>query len=237
MHEDGEVDIRGVYCCASVAKLINLDTWPSGALFENSASWVSSCQTYEGGFSAVPFTEAHGGYTFCGWAALNLLERTYLCETDALLKWLICRQMAFEGGFSGRPNKLVDSCYSFWQLSPLIISQFIMSSEAGGSCATVEALKELNAPLFNAEALTEYILLCCQHYSGGFRDKPGASTDYYHTCYALSGLTLAHNSTSCDTEIQPEFGPIDLTPINPFFNISQKKSEACRSYFMSMKTL
>ena len=96
MHEDGEVDIRGVYCIASVAKLVNIDTSPSSQLFAGSASWVASCQSYEGGFSAVPFTEAHGGYAFCGWAALNLLDRTYLCETESLLNWLISRQMAFE---------------------------------------------------------------------------------------------------------------------------------------------
>ncbi len=94
MHEDGEVDIRGVYCCASVAKLVNMDTCAS--LFSNSAMWLSSCQTFEGGFSAVPFTEAHGGYTFCGWAGLNLLEHQYLCDVEGLLKWLVCRQMAFE---------------------------------------------------------------------------------------------------------------------------------------------
>ena len=27
-------------------------------------------------------------------------------------------------------------------------------------------------------------------YSGGFGDRPGAHRDYYHTCYALSGLSV-----------------------------------------------
>ena len=31
------------------------------------------------------------------------------------------RQMSCEGGFSGRTNKLVDSCYSFWQGGALAI--------------------------------------------------------------------------------------------------------------------
>ncbi len=32
------------------------------------------------------------------------------------------RQLAYEGGFQGRTNKLVDACYSFWQggLFPLL---------------------------------------------------------------------------------------------------------------------
>ena len=35
----------------------------------------SRCQTYEGGFGAYPGCEAHGGYTFCAFAALCILKR------------------------------------------------------------------------------------------------------------------------------------------------------------------
>jgi len=37
-------------------------------------------------------------------------------------RWVVNRQMRFEGGFQGRCNKLVDGCYSFWQagLLPLL---------------------------------------------------------------------------------------------------------------------
>lgn len=45
----------------------------------------SSCQTYEGGFSGYPGLEAHGGYAFCGLAALFLLQKTHLCDLKALL--------------------------------------------------------------------------------------------------------------------------------------------------------
>lgn len=37
MHVDGEVDIRGVYCALSVARLTNIYT---DALFDNSAIWI-----------------------------------------------------------------------------------------------------------------------------------------------------------------------------------------------------
>ncbi|KAH7941943.1 hypothetical protein HPB49_018686 [Dermacentor silvarum] len=118
---------RGAYCALSVAKLTNTFT-PS--LFEGTAEWVIKCQTYEGGFGGVPGMEAHGGYTFCGFAALVFLERETLCNMKKLLassfyanllfhrharRWLVNRQMRFEGGFQGRTNKLVDGCYSFWQ--------------------------------------------------------------------------------------------------------------------------
>jgi protein farnesyltransferase subunit beta len=30
--------------------------------------------------------------------------------------WVVFRQGIVEGGFQGRTNKLVDGCYSFWQV-------------------------------------------------------------------------------------------------------------------------
>lgn len=89
--------------------------------------------------------EAHGGYTFCGLAALVILKKEHLLNLRSLLvgvtgchgaggvlilvvkptpgdetccpmqHWVTGRQMHFEGGFQGRCNKLVDGCYSFWQ--------------------------------------------------------------------------------------------------------------------------
>jgi len=82
MHEGGEIDIRGVYCALSVARLTNIFL---EELFNNTAEWVASCQTYEGGFGAVPELEAHGGLTYCGLASLILLNRTHLCDPQALL--------------------------------------------------------------------------------------------------------------------------------------------------------
>ena len=43
--------------------------------------------------------EAHGGYSFCGLAALILMGKGHLCNTDNLLKWTANRQMRLEGGF------------------------------------------------------------------------------------------------------------------------------------------
>ena len=36
-------------------------------------------------YTPVPGTEAHGGYTFCGFAALSLLQKTHLCDLRRLL--------------------------------------------------------------------------------------------------------------------------------------------------------
>lgn len=124
LHKGGERDIRGAYCAISVAKLTNIYT---DALFDKTAEWIVSCQTYEGGFAGSPGMEAHGGYAFCGIASLGLLNRTELCDVDALLRWCVNRQMRLEGGFQGRTNKLVDGCYSFWQGAILPIISAILA--------------------------------------------------------------------------------------------------------------
>nr|XP_023014805.1 protein farnesyltransferase subunit beta [Leptinotarsa decemlineata] len=180
MHVGGEVDIRGAYCALSVASLAGVMT---PELFDRTAEWIVSCQTYEGGFSGCPGMEAHGGYAFCGLAALVILNKGHLIDEQALLRWLVNRQMKLEGGFQGRTNKLVDGCYSFWQggAFPLLYS---LLDKAG------------NMPsdhLFNECALQEYLLVCCQNPDGGLLDKPGKPSDIYHTCYTLSGLSVAQH--------------------------------------------
>lgn len=69
----------------------------------------------QGGLGGEPGNEAHGGYTFCGLAALVLLNETRALDISRLEAWLVQRQAAIEGGFNGRTNKLADGCYSFWQ--------------------------------------------------------------------------------------------------------------------------
>ena len=164
MHVGGESDVRGLYCAMAVASLTRiLDAQLAG---DATAHWALRCQTYEGGFSGEPGNEAHGGYTYCAVAALRLIDKHRLIDTDRLLYWLARRQMPYEGGFQGRTNKLVDGCYSFWQAGCFPIVMETLTSEdrtlAGTTCA------------LNATALREYILYCCQDADkGGLLDKPG----------------------------------------------------------------
>lgn len=182
--EDGEEDVRGAYCALVAITLLDLP-WrlPDSSPARNSGlndfrdrlgSYISSCQSYEGGVSAGPSNEAHGAYTFCALACLCILgppKETipkYL-QLDNLVKWLSARQYAPEGGFAGRTNKVVDGCYSHW---------------IGGCWPLVEAaLHKPHVPpasddlhktprLFDSEGLTRYILACCQASHGGLRDKP-----------------------------------------------------------------
>ncbi|KJE89422.1 farnesyltransferase [Capsaspora owczarzaki ATCC 30864] len=186
MHVDGEVDVRGTYCAVSVASLCQL---PTDKLFEGTAEWLLRCQTYEGGFGGVPGVEAHGGYAFCAFAALVMLKRATSCNLKSLLHWLVNRQMRFEGGFQGRTNKLVDGCYSFWQGGTFpSVAYALYANEPN------EAIRQaLEGGFMNEVALQEYALICCQDPNGGLLDKPGKPRDHYHSCYVLSGVSVAQH--------------------------------------------
>ncbi|XP_014203679.1 protein farnesyltransferase subunit beta [Copidosoma floridanum] len=220
MHKDGEIDIRGVYCALVVAKLTNVYT---PELFENSEKWIAKCQNWEGGFSGCPGMEAHGGYAYCGLAALVLLGKTEVFNLPAFTRWIVNRQMRLEGGFQGRTNKLVDGCYSFWQGGAFPLIQTLLAKEKNVI---------LDNWLFNQAALQEYLLICCQHPIGGLLDKPKKSCDIYHTCYGLSGLSVAQNSP------RPVIiGPQNinaLKTIHPVYNLVFSSAVDAVKYFSNL---
>jgi len=229
MHVDGELDIRGVYCALSVARLLKIYT---PELFHNTDQWLLRCQSYEGGFGGVPGMEAHGGYSFCGLAALILMGKEKLCNLDTLSLWAASRQMRLEGGFQGRTNKLVDGCYSFWQggLFPLL-HKMISDTE------DKKVLQE--GWLFDQMALQEYLLICCQDPRGGLIDKPGKSRDFYHTCYTLSGLSVAQRFSPISEQGKDSllvFGDPKnlLIPTHPIFNVCVPAAVEASLYFEKM---
>ncbi|XP_078000575.1 protein farnesyltransferase subunit beta-like [Glandiceps talaboti] len=226
MHEGGEVDIRGAYCAAVAAQLSNVAT---PQLFDGSAEWIAGCQTYEGGFSGMPGLEAHGGYSFCGFGALVILGHEKLCDIESLLRWTVNRQMKFEGGFQGRTNKLVDGCYSFWQAGVLPLIHRVLSMQGD------EALGAENW-MFDQGALQEYILICCQHFAGGLIDKPGKARDHYHTCYTLSGLSVAQHFTSGSLSHESVLGHPnnELRRIHPLYNIGLKAALDANRHFTTL---
>ena len=118
IHFNGEMDIRGVYCSLVSADILGLLA-DNKDLTDGVGQFLLSCQTYEGGFSCSPFGEAHGGYSFCALASFLILSRIgdesfKKINYEKLAEWLANRQVSELGGFNGRINKLIDSCYSFW---------------------------------------------------------------------------------------------------------------------------
>uniref|UniRef100_A0A8D0G6U0 Protein farnesyltransferase subunit beta n=1 Tax=Sphenodon punctatus TaxID=8508 RepID=A0A8D0G6U0_SPHPU len=206
---------RSAYCAASVASLTNIIT---PTLFEGTADWIARCQNWEGGIGGVPGMEAHGGYTFCGLAALVILKKEQSLNLKCLLRWVTSRQMRFEGGFQGRCNKLVDGCYSFWQAGLLPLLHRALHANGDPTLSMTHWM-------FDQRALQEYILLCCQCPAGGLLDKPGKSRDFYHTCYCLSGLSIAQHFGSGDLLQELVLGVPEnrLQPTHPVYNISPDK--------------
>ncbi|KAF9903819.1 hypothetical protein EC991_003267 [Linnemannia zychae] len=187
----GEVDVRGSYCAMSAATITNIVT---PELTANAAEFIARCQTYEGGIGGFPGVEAHAGYSFCGLAALELLGRTDILNLDTLTRWSSARQMSMEGGFQGRTNKLVDGCYAFWTggIFPILGK---MLETAGQDADALDFV-------YDRHGLQEYLLVACQSKTGGLRDKPSKSVDYYHTCYCLSGLSLSQHQMSFRHELK-----------------------------------
>jgi protein farnesyltransferase subunit beta len=61
---------------------------------------VRRCQTWEGGIAGEEGLEAHGGYAYCGLAALGIIGKAHALDLDALLHWAVRKQMSLEGGFA-----------------------------------------------------------------------------------------------------------------------------------------
>ena len=194
MHENGETDIRGTYCAIATASLVQIldESMTSGV-----GAYVRSCQTYEGGIAGEPGMEAHGGYSYCALAALAIIgEANDYLNIEAFTDWLCRRQLLFEGGFSGRANKLVDSCYTFWQGA-----SFPILADLFRNRTTSSDNNEVHRPVMLAvEQAQMYVLLACQGDQGGLRDKPGKQPDFYHSCYALSGLAALQFPTNDSRE-------------------------------------
>jgi len=184
MHVGGEGDTRAVYCACIIGAYLKFDF--ASDLYVDTVDYLTSCQSWDGGFGPNPGAESHGGYTFTSLASLTLLNKMgSIKRPDALIRWLTARQMTVEGGFSGRANKLVDSCYNYWQGASYPIVQNMLDPRYVDS----------KHWLCDELALHEYTLFGAQWadrtgYKGGFGDRPGAHRDYYHTCYALAGLSV-----------------------------------------------
>lgn len=156
--------------------------------------------------------------------------------------------MAAEGGFQGRTNKLVDSCYSFWVggIFPLLDRVVFNPSkyDAEGVCLASDLTSTLDAAdprneggwMFDQRALQKYLLVCCQDSRGGLRDKPGKSADYYHTSYALSGLSIAeHNPEHWGGPSETLFSKrADVAHTDPVHNIGPLSVKTALEYFSNI---
>ena len=237
VHRFGETDLRCTFIAVLIAASLNI---LDESITDGVVSYIQTCQSYEGGISPVPEVEAHGGYTFCGVATMALLGSLEKLNLKKMLYWLSSMQTEY-GGFCGRTNKLVDSCYSFWQATSFhIIKEYfgkkqtlcIMSEEMSSDPNNWQANANKNASVaYNTNMLQKYILLCCQGNKGGLRDKPTKSVDIYHTMYALSGLGLSSHEDSSELNSKFDWSEYFLDDIDPIFNIRRELAQKITEHF------
>lgn len=165
--QGNEHDMRFVYCAACICYM--LDDW-TGVNIDKMVEYIRRSIRYDYGISQHDEMESHGGTTFCALAALELSGRLHELsqkEIERVTRWLMFRQ---EEGFNGRPNKPIDTCYSFW---------------------IAAALKILNAlELTNHKLNRDYLMSCQNTTVGGFSKWPGIQTDPFHSYFGLCGLSF-----------------------------------------------
>lgn len=115
--------------------------------------------------------EAQGGSTYCGLAAIVLMNKLKDVDDELLQKledWCMKRQVH---GYQGRTNKDADSCYSFW---------------IGGSLSLLHSFGDTDIP-----STKNFLLNDCQFSYGGFCKVPDAYPDVLHTFYSICWLSLS----------------------------------------------
>lgn len=94
-------------------------------------------QTYEGGIGGEPGNEAHGGYTFCGLAALILIDRADVLDLPRLLHWAVQCQVT--------PVCPVAWCVLSWVMSMLLLQHHGCVLRACYSCTCGKAVHPIQA--------------------------------------------------------------------------------------------
>lgn len=181
--EGSENDMRFLFCVASICYI--LDDF-STINVDKAVEYIVSSLSYEGGFGQGPFLEAHGGSTYCAVASLylfNRLDSLTLQEIELIKRWCHGRQQT---GFQGRPNKPVDTCYSFW---------------IGATLKMLHSFQYVDVTANRA-----WLLSVQDYLTGGFGKWTTTSPDPLHSYMGLSALTLMDQSG-----LETVFAPLNIT--------------------------
>ena len=200
-----EYDVRSTFTAIMMASFLNMLT---PELTRGVREFAKKCQGYDGGIAPRPGLESHGGYVHCGVGVLYLLDALDDLDLPALIRWISMRQMDWTGGFNGRPNKIVDSCYSWWM---------------GTACQIIS--RHLNIPPFwNENAMALYLLRIAQKESGAFCDHPPSGQDKFHTMYSIAGLGLCGGGETGVPDLK-------LKEIDLVMTCTKELADKMRAYF------
>ncbi|KAK4500379.1 hypothetical protein PRZ48_008568 [Zasmidium cellare] len=174
----GETDSRFLFCGFLALSLLGMlpnqrPNEPPIIDLTAATDHIKACQNFDGAFGVAPGAESHSGQVYTCIGALTLAGEldSYLGEEgkDRLGAWLSERQLP-SGGLNGRPEKLVDVCYSWWVMT---------------SMAMIDRVHWIDQ-----KKLTSFILQCQDPDHGGLADRPGDMVDVFHTCFGIAGLSL-----------------------------------------------
>jgi hypothetical protein len=91
-------------------------------------------------------------------------------------------------------------------------------------------------PMFDWDALQVWVLKGCQlPLKGGLRDKPGKPPDYYHTCYCLSGLSVAQHVAGGGGVLGAAGNELKKTDL--LVNVVEARAEEARAWFAARPQL
>uniref|UniRef100_UPI00398F1308 geranylgeranyl transferase type-1 subunit beta n=1 Tax=Pristiophorus japonicus TaxID=55135 RepID=UPI00398F1308 len=173
--EGSENDMRFVYCATCICYMLN--DW-SGMNTKKAINYIRKSMSYDNGLAQGAGLESHGGSTFCAIASLCLMGKLKEVfsekELNRIRRWCIMRQ---QNGFHGRPNKPVDTCYSFWVGATLKLLQIFQYT--------------------NFEKNRNYILSTQDRIVGGFAKWPDSHPDALHAYFGVCGLSLIGESGVC----------------------------------------
>ncbi|EEY64417.1 geranylgeranyl transferase type-2 subunit beta [Phytophthora infestans T30-4] len=153
------------------------------------AKYVASLQQPDGSFAAgfgnIPGCESHGGHIFTAVGALSLGFALEQYVDDELLGWWLCERQCDSGGLNGRPEKQADVCYSWWNISSLIM------------------IGKLD--WISKEKLIQFILACQDPEDGGIADRPEmwlmCSTRFSQNHPEYQGIRQIHPTFAIPTDI------------------------------------
>ncbi|KAK5649841.1 hypothetical protein RI129_000870 [Pyrocoelia pectoralis] len=162
-----ENDMRFLFMATSICYILN--DW-SAIDITKAINFIKNSISYDYGIGQGPELESHGGSAYCAVATLCLINKLDTLTTkqiEGLQRWLLNRQLT---GFQGRPNKPIDTCYSFW---------------------VGAALKMLDAFHYtNYQDNRSFILATQNNIIGGFSKWVNTHSDPLHTYLGLAGLSL-----------------------------------------------
>jgi len=209
-----EIDCRFTYSAVMTLHFLAIGSVRDVLGHEEAAlatQFVLRCfSSHEGGFSALPGLESHGGMTYCAVGALVLLGKLEPPLRRAVRRYCMMRLVLVDGGsgtdtepvvgFQGRPSKPADSCYSHWIGGTLAMLSDIDNS--GGQCCSPTGPAPFAAILGQdtANGIGRFLWSCFDQRTSCFGKDAECCPDPLHTCFSIVGLSLAG---------EPSFAAVD----------------------------